>query len=243
MMAHSPGVQISSKAASGGIMEGLKRSVLCGESFFSTTYTAPAEGGWVDIAGVLPGDMLPLEIQPDRPCFVVSGNWMANSEGMEVTSQFGGMKNLFGGEGGFGLEASGQGLSVYGAVDVMDLAPGERDVIHTGHVIAYDLGMQFTTRRAVEGRSIQSMKSGEGLVSTSSGPGACSCSHATRRRSRSGPPSSCPRRTSRAASAGCSTDRQGVRAAASRVGRWRRSRPTCRGCRTRRPTPPARGSR
>ena len=63
MMAHSPGVQISSKAASGGIMEGLKRSVLCGESFFSTTYTAPAEGGWGDIAGVLPGGMLALEIQ------------------------------------------------------------------------------------------------------------------------------------------------------------------------------------
>ena len=60
MMAHSPGVQISSKAASGGIMKGLKRSVLCGESFFSTTYTAPAEGGWGDIAGVLPGGMLAL---------------------------------------------------------------------------------------------------------------------------------------------------------------------------------------
>ena len=160
-----------------------------------------------------------------------------------LEDRYPGHASLFGGEGGFGLEASGQGLSVYGAVDVTDLAPGERDVIHTGHVIAYDLGMQFTTRRAVEGRSIQSMKSGEGLVSTSSGPGACSCSHATRRRSLSGPPSSCPRRTSRAASAGCSTDRQGVRAAASRVGRWRRSRPTCRGCRTRRPTPPARGSR
>lgn len=36
---------------------------------------------------------------------------------------------------------------------------------------AYDLGMQFTTRRAVEGRSIQSMKSGEGLVFDFVGPG------------------------------------------------------------------------
>ena len=185
-------------------------------------------------------------MRPDRPFFVARGNWMANSYGTEISSKFGGMGNLFGGEGGFGLQASGEGLvllSVYGAIDIVDLQPGEQVVIDTGHVVAYDLNMQFRTRRAVEGKSIQSMKSGEGLVSTSSGPGACSCSHATRRRSLSGPPSSCPRRTSRAASAGCSTDRQGVRAAASRVGRWRRSRPTCRGCGTRRPTPPARGSR
>jgi len=149
MMAHSPGVQISNKAAGGGIMKGLKRSVLSGESFFSTTYTAPAEGGWVDIAGVLPGDMLPLEIQPDRPYFVARGNWMANSVGTEVTSQFGGMKNLLGGEGGFGLKAGGQGLvvlSVYGAIDVMDLEPGERVVVDTGHVIAYDLGVHDAPR-------------------------------------------------------------------------------------------------
>lgn len=174
MMAHSDGIQMFSKAAGGGIMKGLKRSVLSGESFFSTTFTAPAGGGWVDIAGVLPGDMTAIEIEPERPYFVARGNWMANSEGTEVTSKFGGMKNLFGGEGGFGLQASGQGLvvlSVYGAIDAIDLQPGERVVIDTGHLVAYDLAMQFTTRRAVSGRSFQSMKSGEGLVFEFTGPG------------------------------------------------------------------------
>ena len=34
----------------GGLMKSLKRSVLGGESLFITTYTAPAEGGWVDVA-------------------------------------------------------------------------------------------------------------------------------------------------------------------------------------------------
>lgn len=173
MMAHSPGVQISSRAA-GGIMQGLKRSVLAGESFFTTTYTAPQNGGWVDVAGVLPGDILPIEIHPDRPSFVARGNWMANSYGTEVTSKFAGLGNLFGGEGGFGLQASGEGLvlvSVYGAIDVMDLQPGEQVVIDTGHVVAYDLSMQFRTRRAVEGKTIQSMKSGEGLVFDFAGPG------------------------------------------------------------------------
>ena len=43
MVAHSPGVVLPA-GADGGIMKGLKRKVLGGESFFITTYTAPAEG-------------------------------------------------------------------------------------------------------------------------------------------------------------------------------------------------------
>ena len=81
---------------------------------------------------------------------------------------------LFGGEGGFGYRASGQGqaiCSVYGAVDYFDLEQGEVVTIDTGHVVAYDLQIQFRMRRAVEGRSIQSMKSGEGWVFDFVGPG------------------------------------------------------------------------
>lgn len=84
------------------------------------------------------------------------------------------MSNLFGGEGGFGLRASGDGevvLAVYGAIDVIDLQPGETVTIDTGHVVAYDLGMNFNMRRAVQGRTIQSMKSGEGFVFDFTGPG------------------------------------------------------------------------
>ncbi|AZI59112.1 TIGR00266 family protein [Nakamurella antarctica] len=173
MMATSSGVIISAKVE-GGLIAGLKRSALSGESFFVTTYTAPAQGGWVDVAGVLPGDMVPIEITPDRPFFISRGNWIANSHGTEVTSKWGGRASLFGGEGGFGLQATGQGqvvVSVYGAIDGVSLAPGEQITIDTGHVVAYDLGMQFRMRRAVEGRSIQSMKSGEGFVFDFAGPG------------------------------------------------------------------------
>lgn len=78
MAMHSPGVQISSQST-GGVMQGIKRSLLAGESFFVTTYTAPAQGGWVDVAGVLPGDMIVLDLEPNRPFYVARGNWMANS--------------------------------------------------------------------------------------------------------------------------------------------------------------------
>ena len=41
MMAHSPGVELEAKME-GGLLKGLKRSVLGGESLFVTTFTAPA---------------------------------------------------------------------------------------------------------------------------------------------------------------------------------------------------------
>lgn len=173
MIAHSAGVTLESKAQ-GGVMAGLKRSVLGGGSFFVTTYTAPAVGGWVDVAGVLPGDTVSIDVTPERPFFLRRGSWIANSHGVQIDTQWGGMANLFGGEGGFGFRASGQGqalVSIYGAVDIVDLEQGESVTIDTGHVVAYDLGVRFQMRRAVQGRSLQSMKSGEGWVFDFFGPG------------------------------------------------------------------------
>ena len=173
MIAHSAGVQLESKAH-GGVMAGLRRSMLGGGSFFVTTYTAPAQGGWVDVAGVLPGDTVPIDVSPQQPFFLRRGSWIANSAGVEIDTQWGGMANLFGGQGGYGYRASGSGqalVSIYGAVDIIDLEAGETVTIDTGHVVAYALDLRFQMRRAVQGRSIQSMKSGEGWVFDFFGPG------------------------------------------------------------------------
>jgi uncharacterized protein (AIM24 family) len=82
MIAHSAGVQLESKAQ-GGILKGLSRSLLGGGSFFVTTYTAPEYGGWVDVAGLLPGDTVPITITPERPFFLRRGSWIANSSGVK----------------------------------------------------------------------------------------------------------------------------------------------------------------
>lgn len=172
MIAHSAGVELESKAQ-GGMLAGLKRSMLGGGTFFVTTYTAPPQGGWVDIAGVLPGDVVDIEVSPDTPFFLRRGSWIANSHGVEIDTQWGGMANLFGGEGGFGFRASGSGVaivSIYGAVDVIDLEPNEVVTIDTGHVVAYELDVRFRMRRAAHGR-VQSLKSGEGWVFDFTGPG------------------------------------------------------------------------
>src|SRR5689334_16257571 len=173
MIAHSAGVELEAKAE-GGVMAGLKRSVLGGGSFFVTTYTAPPQGGWVDVAGVLPGDTVEIGVTPETPFFLRRGSWMANSSGVEIDTQWGGMANLFGGQGGFGFRASGHGqaiVSIYGAVDVIDLEQNETVTIDTGHVVAYQLDVRFQMRRAARGRTVQSLKSGEGWVFDFFGPG------------------------------------------------------------------------
>ncbi len=173
MLATSWGVQLEA-SMQGGLFGGLKRAALGGESLFVTTYTAPQGGGWVDVAANLPGDIVMVTVTPDRPYFITRGSWIANAHGVDIQTRWGGSQNLFGGEGGFVIQATGTGevvLGAYGAVDTLELAPGEAVTVDSGHVVGYDAGVQSRLRRAVEGRSIQSLKSGEGFVFDFAGPG------------------------------------------------------------------------
>lgn len=170
MMATSGGVAVEAKME-GGFLKGLKRSVLGGESLFITTLTAPAEGGWVDCAARLPGDAFVLDL--DGAYNITRGSWLCNESSVSLDTQWGGFKNLMGGEGGFLVHATGTGkivLSCYGAVERHQLAPGQGLVVDSGHLVAYSDGTQFTTRRVTKGM-MQTLKSGEGLVLEFQGPG------------------------------------------------------------------------
>lgn len=172
MMATSAGVAVQA-STQGGLMKGLKRSVLGGESLFISTYTAPASGGWVDVADHLPGDIVVANLSADAPMSVTKGCWLASSTGVELDTKWGGFKNMFGGEGGFLIHATGQGtivLACYGALDRVELAAGESVTIDTGHVVAF--GPTVTSQlRKVAGGMMQTLKSGEGLVFDFTGPG------------------------------------------------------------------------
>lgn len=171
MMATSAGVDVEAKMQ-GGLMKGLKRSMLGGESLFVTTLTAPSQGGWVDLAATLPGDLRVIELNGDA-VNIARGNWLASAGGVELDTKWGGFKNLFGGEGGFFIHASGSGpvlVSCYGALDTVELAAGESIVLDSGHVVAFDPSTQFTTRKVSSGL-MNTLKSGEGLVMEFTGPG------------------------------------------------------------------------
>ena len=173
MMAMSAGVVLQSKAE-GGMMKSLKRAALGGESFFVSTYTAPASGGFVDIAARLPGDISSHEVSPGHALFVQKGSWLGNEVNVTIDTQWGGFKNMFGGEGGFVVRAEGQGIVVfacYGALEVWTLEAGQAITIDTGHMVAYEDTVQMTIRKASGGGLVQSMKSGEGYVFDFTGPG------------------------------------------------------------------------
>ncbi|HEX2701157.1 MAG TPA: TIGR00266 family protein [Acidimicrobiales bacterium] len=172
MMAMSQGVSLQS-STQGGVLKGLKRSFLGGESLFISTFTAPPAGGWVDVAHHLAGDIVVSELHPDKPLSITKGCWLASSEGVELDTKWGGFKNLFGGEGGFLVRASGAGtvlLACYGAIDTITLAVGETVTIDTGHVVAFDPSTTSAIRK-VAGGMVQTLKSGEGLVFDFTGPG------------------------------------------------------------------------
>ena len=94
MMATSGGVAIEAKME-GGLMKGLKRSVLGGESLFMTTLTAPPTGGWVDLAANLPGDAFVLDV--NGAYNLTRGAWLCNEASIAIDTKWGGLKNLAGG--------------------------------------------------------------------------------------------------------------------------------------------------
>lgn len=172
MMAMSQGVSLKS-STQGGLMKGLKRSFLGGESLFISTFTAPPTGGWVDVAHHLAGDVIVSELRAEQPLSITKGCWLASSDGVELDAKWGGFKNLFGGEGGFLVRASGSGtvlLACYGAIDMVNLAAGEMVTIDTGHVVAFQADLTSAIRK-VAGGVVQTLKSGEGLVFDFTGPG------------------------------------------------------------------------
>lgn len=170
MMATSIGIEVEAQMQ-GGLMKGLKRSVLGGESLFITTFEAPSEGGWVDCAANLPGDAEVLEVK--EALNITKGNWLCSSDGIELDTKWGGFKNIGGGEGGFLVRATGSGnvvTSCYGALETVQLTADEKIVIDSGHVVAFDPEVDFTTRKVTKGM-MASVKSGEFFVMEFSGPG------------------------------------------------------------------------
>jgi uncharacterized protein (TIGR00266 family) len=171
MTSMSGGVEIETKAQ-GGVMAGLKRSVLGGESFFINTFRSP-QGGQLTVSPVLPGDIVHLPVDASKALMVQSGSWLASETGVQVDTKWGGAKTFFSGEGLFLLRCSGAGdmlVSSYGAIEQHELGAGEVLKIDTGHIVAFEEGIGYEVNKVGGWKS--TLLSGEGLVATFTGPGA-----------------------------------------------------------------------
>jgi uncharacterized protein (TIGR00266 family) len=170
MVSMSANIELQSQMK-GGLLGALKRAA-GGESAFVSTFTARGGPGEVTLAPGAPGDIAAIELS-NQTFFVQSSSYLAGDASLTVDTKWGGAKSFFGGEGLFVLMVQGQGLllvSSFGAIHRKTLQAGERYVVDTGHLVAWEGTTQYTLRKAAAG-FFRSMVSGEGIVAEFTGPG------------------------------------------------------------------------
>jgi len=169
MVSMSAGIEMQTSVR-GGVLSGLKRSLLGGESFFINTFRAAAAGE-VTFAPPLPGDIMHIELTGSA-LLVQSTSYLASSPQLTVDTKWAGARGFFAKEGLFLLKVSGRGhlfVSSYGAIHEVPLAAGQDYTLDNGHMVAFDETASYNVRRV--GGVKSTLFSGEGLVCTFTGPG------------------------------------------------------------------------
>ncbi len=169
MVSMSDGIEMKTSTR-GGVFSALKRSVLGGESFFMNKFTANNPGE-ITFAPTLPGDIYAVELK-NRTIYAQSGSYIASSPGIEIDTKWGGAKTFFSKEGFFLLKIIGTGkvfLSSYGAFHEIELKNGQKYIVDTGHIVAFDESVNYAVKRV--GGLKSTLFSGEGLVCELTGPG------------------------------------------------------------------------
>ncbi len=157
-------------AAKGGLFGAAKRSLLGGESFFQSTFTATDGPGEIFFTSGTTGDIDVVELSGNE-LIMSTGAYVCGSPEIEIDSKWGGFKGFFGGEGLFFLKASGTGtlfFSSFGAIKKIDVS-GDY-IVDTGHIVAFEPSLQYNIEKVGGLKSL--FLSGEGLVCRFSGNGA-----------------------------------------------------------------------
>ena len=173
MIAMSPAITVEGKME-GGILSGLARKFLSGESMFFQELHATRGAGEILIGHALPGGILDLELDGSYGLIVQQNGFLASTDGIEVSTKVQNLsRGLFSGEGFFVLNVTGKGIvfvSSYGVIHPINLDDGEEIIIDNGHLVAWADYMDYKIEKASSGW-ISSFTSGEGLVCRFRGPG------------------------------------------------------------------------
>jgi uncharacterized protein (TIGR00266 family) len=157
----------------GGFFAGLTRS-LGGGGLFITDFTARG-AGHVAFAPRFPGTIMPVQLAPGQSLVCRKETFLVAEK--SVTLAIAWQKRIgagfFGGEGFILQTVTGPGmvfLDLSGEVVERDLAPGERLLVHAGHVGVMDPSVQFDIQMVRGFRNV--LFGGEGLfLATLTGPG------------------------------------------------------------------------
>jgi uncharacterized protein (TIGR00266 family) len=170
MVSMSPNVQLASKKQGKGI-GGLLKAAVSGEGIFASEFRAEGGPGEVVLAPPTPGDILEFNLD-GRTIYAQNGSYLAGAADLELGTK-GSLKAMISGEGLFLQTISGHGplyLSCYGSVFSRTLGAGESYVVDTGHLLAFEEGVEYRVKTVSKGL-FSTIASGEGLVAEFSGPG------------------------------------------------------------------------
>ena len=176
MVAQSADLNVETgRASKGGLIGGMVKSVIGGESFFINTYSAGPAGGWISMAPSTPGDISTFDIEPGRNLFMQGGAFMACSPNVQYDTKFQGLSSLGSREGGFFLRAFSEGgpgqvfYCAYGAIKEIEVTPDAPNKVDNGPLVAFTEGVTY--RAVASGGMKSSIFGGEGLVLKLSGSG------------------------------------------------------------------------
>jgi uncharacterized protein (TIGR00266 family) len=166
----------------GGVLGALGRKFTSGESLFTQRIVATRGAGEVLLAPGLPGDLQILDVAAGSQYILSDGAFLAAETTVELKIKSQGIgKALFGGTGGFFvMQSQGTGKLVvggFGSVFGLPIEAGTDVIIDNGHVVAwdaklaYDVGLSTNGSQGFLGNLVNSVTSGEGVVTRFSGTG------------------------------------------------------------------------
>lgn len=169
----TPNMQMQT-SASGGLGKLLSRAV-SGESIFKNKYTAQGGAGEIAFASTVPGNIVPIEINPSKQIVAQKRSYLASTPGVEMEIFF--QKKIgagfFGGEGFIMQKFSGEGtvfVELDGSVIEYTLDAGESMILDTGYLAMMDASCSIDIQST--GGVGNALFGGEGIFNTKvTGPG------------------------------------------------------------------------
>ncbi|MCX9155972.1 TIGR00266 family protein [Niveibacterium sp. 24ML] len=154
----------------GGLIAGLLRKYLAGESLFVSVFknNTPAARS-MTLVQPTPGGIRALDLHNDT-FYLQPGAYLASTEGIKLGLGFAGFVSWIAGEGLFRTVVSGSGTVWYGAYGaLLDKQVDGEYIVDSSHLVAYEPGIKLKLQLA--GGLFSSFFGGEGLVTRVTGRG------------------------------------------------------------------------
>ncbi len=152
MIYMSANMQMGAKAR-GGIMSGLARKALTGESFFMTEFVSQGGPGVVAFSAHMPGRIIPVDLRGGKVMMGQKTAFLCAEDTivLETAMQKKIMAGVFGGEGLIIQRYRGEGtvfLEALGDIIEMTLAPGQKMLVDTGKAVAWEQTVNYDVQAA-----------------------------------------------------------------------------------------------